>query len=225
MFRGLLTCAVTGRVISADTKTKKYKNGTSQEFTYLVTWNPKDPKKKMWVREDTIIAQVEDALENISCKHPDMMTQAIAAIKDVNRMKQESHDRELAALKKEHTDIQAKLDRLVDLLAEGVLPPDDYRVKREQYKKRQEEIVSLIHAYDGADNAFGSTMEKLMKVAMGAHKTFMSSKLEAKRELLNFVFSNLKLKGATLCYEYVFPFGQFQNMDDCAKWRRNTPEM
>lgn len=108
----------------------------------------------------------------------------------------------------------------MDLLAEGVLPPDDYRAKREQYKSRQVELVNLIHAYDDADNVFGSTMEKLMKVAMGAHKAFMSSNLEEKRELLNFVFSNLTLKGETLCYSYNFPFNNFENLDDCSKWRR-----
>ncbi len=220
LFRGLLTCGVTGRVISSDTKKKSYKNGTTAEFTYLVTWKPDDPKKKMWVREDSIAAQIEDALERISIKDPELMTAALAAVKDANKAKQESHNREVGALKKEHTDLQVRLDRLVDLLAEGVLPPDDYRAKREQYKSRQVELVNLIHAYDDADNVFGSTMEKLMKVAMGAHKAFMSSNLEEKRELLNFVFSNLTLKGETLCYSYNFPFDRFQNMDDCFKWRR-----
>lgn len=168
----------------------------------------------------SIAAQVEDALERISIKDPELMTAALAAVKDANKAKQESHNREVGALKKEHTDLQVRLDRLVDLLAEGVLPPDDYRAKREQYKSRQVELVNLIHAYDDADNVFGSTMEKLMKVAMGAHKAFMSSNLEEKRELLNFVFSNLTLKGETLCYSYNFPFDRFQNMDDCFKWRR-----
>lgn len=220
LFRGMLTCAVTGRVISSDTKKKTYKNGNVSEWTYLVTWNPDNPKKKLWVREDKVAAQVEYAFERISIKDPELMTAALAAVKDANKAKQESHNREVATLKKEHTDIQVKLDRLVDLLAEGVLPPDDYRVKREQYKARQHELVSLIHAYDDADNTFGSTMEKLMKVAMGAHKGFMSSNVEEKRELLNFVFSNLTLKGETLCYSYNFPFDRFQNMDDCFKWRR-----
>ena len=128
-------------------------------------------------------------------------------------------NREVAALKKEHTDIQTKLDRLVDLLAEGVLPPDDYRLRREALKSRQHDLVSLIHAYDEADNSFGGTMEKLMKVAVGAHKAFKSSNTEDKRELLNFVFSNLSLKGESLCYSYNFPFGNFENLDNCTKWR------
>lgn len=219
LFRGLLTCAVTGSVVSSDTKKKSYKNGTTAEFTYLVTWNPENPSKKFWVREDKVAAQVEAALERITIKDHEMMTAAIAAVKEANKAKQESHNREVGLLKKEHSEIQAKLDRLVDLLAEGVLPPDDYRNKREQLKKRQHDLVNLIHAYDDADNMFGSTMEKLMKVAMGAHKAFLSSSVEEKRELLNFVFSNLTLKGETLCYSYNFPFNNFENLDDCSKWR------
>jgi site-specific DNA recombinase len=169
---------------------------------------------------DKVAAQVEAALERITIKDHEMMTAAIAAVKEANKAKQESHNREVGLLKKEHSEIQAKLDRLVDLLAEGVLPPEDYRTKREQLKKRQHDLVNLIHAYDDADNMFGSTMEKLMKVAMGAHKAFLSSSVEEKRELLNFVFSNLTLKGETLCYSYNFPFNNFENLDDCSKWRR-----
>lgn len=219
LFRGLLTCAVTGKVISSDTKKKTYTSGKTSEWTYLVTWNPDNQKKKMWVREDKIIAQVEDALERISIKDPELMTAAIKVIKDVNIAKQDSHNREVGMLKKEHTDIQKKLDRLIDLMAEGVLHPNDYRTKREEYKDRQHELISLIGVYDDADNAFGETMEKLVKVASGAYSSFIGSNIEEKRELLNFVFSNLQLKGATLCYSYNFPFNKFENIDSCSEWR------
>ncbi len=108
----------------------------------------------------------------------------------------------------------------MDLLAEGVLLPDDYRHKHESLKNRQHDLVSLIHAYDEADSSFGGMMEKLMKVAIDAHRAFQNSNLEDRRELLNFVFSKLCLKGATLCHTYNFPFGVFENMGDCSKWRR-----
>lgn len=161
LFRGLLTCAVTGKVISSDTKKKKYASGKVAEWTYLVTWNPDDPKKKVWVGEDKVMAQVEEALERISTNDPDVVMMALAAVKDANKAKQETHNRKLGALKKEHTDIQVRLDRLVDMLAEGVLPPEDYRLKREQYKTRQADLIDLIHAHDDADNAFGQPWKNL----------------------------------------------------------------
>jgi len=54
LFRGFLTCAVTGRG-SADTKRRNYVSGATAEWTYLLTWNPDNPKRKMWVREERVI--------------------------------------------------------------------------------------------------------------------------------------------------------------------------
>ena len=81
------------------------------EWTYLITRNPEKAEKKQWVREERVIDQVEAALKRISLKDPELMMAAIAAIKEANKAKQKSHNREVAALKKEHTDIQNKLDR------------------------------------------------------------------------------------------------------------------
>lgn len=218
LFRGLLTCAVTGKVITADTKKKTYSDGRTDEWTYLVTWNPDKPEKKQWVREDKVIAQLEDALKRLQINDPEMLQATVEAVRDSNKAKQASHNREVGALKKEHTDLQAKLDRMVDLLTDGVLDPDDYREKRQQYKRRQAELTELIGDYDRADNAFGETMEKLMKVAQGAYHGFVGSNLEQKRELLNFVFSNLELNSTTLCYEYEFPFNKLADCGICSEW-------
>ena len=92
---------------------------------------------------------------------------------------------------------------------------------RKYYKMRQHDITDLIHAHDEADNRFGETMEKLVKVATGALKALKGSNIEEKRELLSFVFSNLQLKGSTLCYQYKFPFDKFENMGNCTEWRRD----
>ena len=65
IFRGILKCAVTGRVVTAETKKKKSPNGTIKEYTYLATWDPKDATKKLYVREDEIISQIEGILGSI----------------------------------------------------------------------------------------------------------------------------------------------------------------
>ncbi len=218
LFRGLLTCAVTGKVVTADTKTKIYASGTTAEWTYLGTWKPDNPKRKMWVREEKIIEQVDDVFRRIGFQNPKLLELAVEAVKESNKAKQQWHDRELAALKKEHTDIQKKLDRLLDLLAEGVIDKDDFRAKKHSAKERQLEILELINAYDGADDAFSATMEKLLRLASGAHQGFLGSNMEEKRELLNFVFSNLQLNGATLCYSLNFPFDKFENLTETKEW-------
>jgi site-specific DNA recombinase len=46
LFRGLITCAVTGRVVTAEIHSKTYSDGKVDQWTYLGTWDPKNPKKK-----------------------------------------------------------------------------------------------------------------------------------------------------------------------------------
>lgn len=107
---------------------------------------------------------------------------------------------------------------MLDLLADGIIDKDEFRAKKESAKQRQHEITELIQAYNGADDAFFNTMEKLLKLATNAHNAFVGSKMEEKRELVNFVFSNLQLKGATLCYTLNFPFDRFENLAESEKW-------
>ncbi|WP_342270614.1 recombinase family protein [Rickettsia endosymbiont of Orchestes rusci] len=120
LFRGILKCAVTGKLVTADTKTKKYKNGEVSEWTYLRTWNPDDPTKTMWVREDEVIKQVEDVLKGLKIKDPEILKQTMDYLKGMNHGKAYEHNREIAALKEEHTKIQNKLDSYMDLVADGV---------------------------------------------------------------------------------------------------------
>ena len=54
VFRSLIICKITGRTVSSDRKeNKKNKN------TYLLTWNPSNPKKRLYVPENKILAQLQ----------------------------------------------------------------------------------------------------------------------------------------------------------------------
>ncbi|HJD63811.1 MAG TPA: hypothetical protein LFW13_02220, partial [Rickettsia endosymbiont of Sericostoma sp.] len=49
--------------------------------------------------------------------------------------------------------------------------------------------------------------------------TFKGSTIAEKRELLNFIFSNLTLEGCKLHYVLAFPFIEMQKVASCAEWR------
>ncbi len=59
MVRGMLTCAVTGRVVTTETK-KRTRASSEGKITYLTAWNPDNPKKKIYIREEEIIEQIEE---------------------------------------------------------------------------------------------------------------------------------------------------------------------
>ncbi len=119
LFRGILKCAITGRVITASTRVKKYPSGKVGEWTYLRTWNPENPKQTMLVREDEVIGQVENILKGLKIKDPEILKQTMDYLKGINRGRADEISGEVKALREEHTKIQNKLDLLVDLVADG----------------------------------------------------------------------------------------------------------
>jgi hypothetical protein len=97
-------------------------------------WNPDNPEKKQWVREEKIIEQIEDVLNRLGLGDPAMLEDALEHIRETNKNKTAFYNDQLGRLKKEHTEIQKKLDRLLDLRLEGELGKEDFESKKQQLK-------------------------------------------------------------------------------------------
>ena len=83
---------------------------------------------------------------------------------------------------------------------------DDYDKKCYQLKTRQYQISDLIKKHLKADETFKITVNTVFSIASMAYELFESSKIEQKRKLINYVFSNLELEGVTLRYSLRKPF-------------------
>jgi hypothetical protein len=84
-----------------------------------------------------------------------------------------------------------------------------YEEKRQQLTKKREDIVNEIASHDNADDKFSECLISLVELASGSLETFKGSNVEGKRKLLNFVFSNLELKGGKLDFKLRPPFDMF----------------
>ena len=219
LFRGILKCAITGNMVVSDTKIKKYKDGTTSEWTYLITTNPNSVTKKIWIREEEIMQQIEDALKSLQIKDPEILKETMEYLSVVNNGKKHEFNREVAAFKEEHTKIQNKLDKLLDFLAEGILTKDEFLEKKALLKERQYELSDLIATYDKVDDEFSKKLGRLINITNDAYETFRGSNTAEKRELLNFVFSNLNLNGCKLEYTWAFPFSELVKLTNRPGWR------
>jgi len=219
IFRGILTCATTGRVVTADHKKRKYKNGGTGEWTYLRCWNPDSPSKIMWVREDEVMKQVAGIFDNLGIKDKALLDATIGYIKTTTDAKKAYHNHEVGQLKKQHTEIQDKLDRLMDLRLDGEIGKEEFELQKNRLRNKQHETRDLIEIYDKADDQFSKALISLLTIASDSDKLWASSTIAEKRELLNFVFANLQLKGATLCYTLRKPFDSMLKLSDFDNWR------
>ena len=116
--------------------------------------------------------------------------------------------------------VQKKLDRLLDLRLDGKLGKEDFESKKRLLKERQYEISQLLMSYDIDDDRFTKACSRMVELLSNTGEYWRGSNNNEKRELLNFVFSNLEMKGATLCYTLRKPIDEFLNLGDRPEWRR-----
>ena len=95
---------------------------------------------------------------------------------------------------------------------------DEYDRKARELKERQTEIALRIEQHQKGEGDFRTTLETLISVASRAGELFERSKTEQKRELLAFVFSNLRLRGKKLEFSLRSPFDLMTNRTDHTSW-------
>ncbi len=75
-----------------------------------------------------------------------------------------------------------------------------------------------IEQHQKGEDGFRTTLESLISVASQASRLFERSKTEQKRELIAFVFSNLRLRGKKLEFSLRPPFDLMVNRRSYEEW-------
>jgi site-specific DNA recombinase len=218
LFRGLLTCANTAKLCTAETHKRTYKNGEKAEWTYVRTYSEAPELKKMWVREDEVEQQVLEILESLAIKDSDYLKDIMSWIRNTHDNKKVHHKKHTAALKKEHTELETKIEKLMELRMSDEISKEEFVRNKKRYKDRQLEIVELIHAYDVTEDEFNNKLILLINIASGASRLFRGSDTHEKREMLSFIFQNLKLNGKKLEYTMRYPFSLFADANKTGEW-------
>jgi hypothetical protein len=107
----------------------------------------------------------------------------------------------------------------VGKLCAGRITGDEYDRKARELKERQTEITLRIEQHQKGEGDYRTTLETLISVASRAAELFERSKTEQKRELLAFVFSNLRLRGKKLEFSLRSLFDLMVNRTDHTSWQ------
>ncbi len=109
---------------------------------------------------------------------------------------------------------------------------DEYDKKARELKGRQYELADKLKKITEADEIYTISLISLLNLCSRAPELFKSSKVEQKKALINFLLSNLKLRGKILEFELKKPFDALVNIQNCksrsewlprvAKFRTNS---
>lgn len=95
---------------------------------------------------------------------------------------------------------------------------DTYDKKRVQLEAERQNFAQQLMEYTKDDSEFRDSLITLLRVVSKAAETFKSSKVEQKRKIINFVFSNLYLEGEKIGYELNRPFDKLIALGTCKTW-------
>ena len=99
-----------------------------------------------------------------------------------------------------------------------MITQDEYGKKAIELKQRQYELNNQLEIIIEADENYSMTLISLLNICSKPPELFRSSKVEQKRQLINFLLSNLQLRGKKLEYALKKLFDVLVNLDYRSNW-------
>ena len=127
-------------------------------------------------------------------------------LKEIHQSESLFHRDSLKALRTEQDKLQRRIGQIYDDKLDGLIDEKMYLEKVRKYKSRQTEILEEMKRHEVADKNFYITANMVLKLAARTRELFESSEVDEKRQLLNFVFQNLRLDKKTLLINTHEPF-------------------
>jgi site-specific DNA recombinase len=209
VFRGLIKCATSGRTVTCDLK--------KGQHVYLICRDPDQPEKKLFIPENTVLDQIKAVFRTIQVP-PTLLNALLAHMKAGHETENEFHRDAIEGLRREYDQLRNRLDMLLDLRLDKSITQDEYDKKARELKERQAEITLRVEQHQKGEGDFRTTLESLISLASHAAELFERSKTEQKRQLLAFVFSNLKLRGKKLEFSLRSPFDLMVDRASYPSW-------
>jgi len=209
VFRGLIKCDYCDCSITTDRKKNMY--------NYLYCTKYKGNCKGERVKEEVLLDQVKELLKNLIIPE-EILIDLKERLQKSQEAKKIYHKESIENLRKEYDKIQNRLDNLLNMRLDQRITQSEYDKKAYEFKQSQYDLEFKLKQHTEADEKFGITVNYLLNLASRAYELFESSKIEQKRQLINFLLSNLRLKGKTLLYEVNKPFDAILNANRCSDW-------
>jgi site-specific DNA recombinase len=212
VFRGLVECATSRRTVTCDLKKGRH--------VYLICRDPAEPDKKLFIPEQAVLDQVKSVFRAIQIP-PRLLNTLLAHLKAGHEAENRFHRDAIEGLRRDYDRLHDRLDVLLNLRLDQSITKNDYDKKARELKQQQTEIELRLGQHQNGDRDFRTTLESLISVASRAAELFERSKIEQKRQLIAFVFSNLRLKGKKLEFSLRSPFDLMVDRATYTSWLGN----
>lgn len=210
---GLIRCGECQMMITAESHTKVYKNGTSQVFTYYHCTRKNKATKcsQPYVSDTELEAQVVEFLGGISISKR-FVDWAVKYLNVINDSEVELRDVRQKALQASYDNVVKKLDNLLQLKISplntdgSLISDEEFQKQKSVLIKEKDRVYSQLSKLDQGVEEWVDLTAKTFDFAATAQDRFKYGTLEDKKTILQGIGSNLVLKDKKLEIQPRIPF-------------------
>ena len=214
IYKGIAICGECGCSITAEEHTKK----SGRKYVYYhCTHKKKDYKcKQPSIEEKELTNQLEEIFNGLTIRK-EFEEWGLETIREMND--EESNDREalLASQTKAIKDTEAKANKLLDCLLNGIITEEEYTSKSEAIKAELKRLKIEQGQTLENGNDWRETMRRTLNVLFNGRDKFENGDVFAKREVLQSLGSNTILKDGKISintYKWLEPIkNEYKNLE------------
>jgi DNA invertase Pin-like site-specific DNA recombinase len=208
--RGLMTCGECGRMITAELQ---------KGYTYYRCTKRQRTCSQKYTREEILSTQIQSILQKVSLCD-DWTTKILKELDKDKQSDVQSSRPQQQNLEDRITDIDRKINRLIDVYLEGNIALEEYQRKKEAYLNEKKDLQERMKDFAaGGDNWFERAKDFVTDLNRVGY-ALRDGNLESQREYLEKIGSNFILKERRLnfssegTFRHYLPGAPYQN------WRR-----
>lgn len=214
---GLIRCKYCGQAITGEQLKRTLKDGTVKEYVYYRCGNDEkgnDHPEFRWKGEALEMAIVQQ-LRTLKLPSPEITEWFRRVLKKSLADEATFHREKQTRLKKRRSELETKLERLLDAFISGTVEKAIYDKKALDIRDEVERIKQEELGECRVNESFIETAEAVFNLTQNAAETWLNSNWPVKRELLEIFSLKCELNDATLSITWNKPFCFIANLDEC----------
>lgn len=191
----LFICDECGRAITAEEQ--KGKN-----YYHCTRFNTNCTQHK-YVREEAIEKQILELLDSLVVPNLRLQNWILDALKENHVFESDYHHDVISELDKEFVTVTDALDKVYEDHVSKLISKEEYLRYKDKYSKRLEKIVDAKGKHMRANINYQQLGINIFEISQKGRQLYENkATMTEKREVLNFVFSNLKLRDGNVVPVY-----------------------
>ena len=221
IFAGLLTCEHCGCTISPEFKRKP----SGKTYKLYSCTNSKGICKRQYVNEENLLNPIFDIFDLFESITDDVQNQLVDELRKTSEAELAFHKAQIARVQIEHNKLTDRKSRLLDAFLDQSITKPDYDKKLQEIMDRIQTLAIEMEEHSRADHDYKTSVGTIVSVARRSREIFEGAELHEKRQFINFLVQNPKLKDRELVFELKRPMNTVLELAQYASQERKTTSL